>query len=116
MVSSHDERTNMTAKSSNAKKPAEYVVKDIRRATRRRFSVEDKIRIVLDGRRGADALGGVPIEILYDRMKTAVTGEDGPGPHNLQRSAGHPQKQGWRARRYHDGRLSSAFERISRCV
>lgn len=24
-----------------------------------------------------DALGGVPIEILYDRMKTAVTGEDG---------------------------------------
>ena len=26
-----------------------------------------------------DALGGVPIEILYDRMKTAVTGEDGQG-------------------------------------
>lgn len=25
------------------------------------------------------ALGGVPIEILYDRMKTAVTGEDGLG-------------------------------------
>jgi transposase len=26
-----------------------------------------------------EALGGVPIEILYDRMKTAVTGEDDPG-------------------------------------
>jgi len=26
-----------------------------------------------------DALGGVPIEILYDRMKTAVTGEDDVG-------------------------------------
>ena len=26
-----------------------------------------------------EALGGVPIEILYDRMKTAVTGEDGAG-------------------------------------
>lgn len=26
-----------------------------------------------------EALGGVPIEILYDRMKTAVTGEDGDG-------------------------------------
>ena len=26
-----------------------------------------------------EALGGVPIEILYDRMKTAVTGEDGEG-------------------------------------
>lgn len=26
-----------------------------------------------------DAIGGVPIEILYDRMKTAVTGEDDQG-------------------------------------
>ena len=26
-----------------------------------------------------EAIGGVPIEILYDRMKTAVTGEDGDG-------------------------------------
>ncbi len=27
----------------------------------------------------AEALGGVPIEILHDRMKTAVTGEDANG-------------------------------------
>ncbi|PBB95657.1 hypothetical protein CK224_25755 [Mesorhizobium sp. WSM3862] len=27
----------------------------------------------------ASAIGGVPIEILYDRMKTAVTGEDNDG-------------------------------------
>jgi transposase len=26
-----------------------------------------------------EAIGGVPIEILYDRMKTAVTGEDSEG-------------------------------------
>jgi hypothetical protein len=39
----------MRPKSSSAKKPAEQVVKDIRRATRRHFSAEDKIRIVLDG-------------------------------------------------------------------
>ncbi|HEX6689511.1 MAG TPA: IS21 family transposase [Solirubrobacterales bacterium] len=26
-----------------------------------------------------EAIGGVPVEILYDRMKTAVTGEDGEG-------------------------------------
>jgi len=26
-----------------------------------------------------EAIGGVPVEILYDRMKTAVTGEDGDG-------------------------------------
>ena len=31
---------------------AERLVKDIRRATRRQFSAEEKIRIVLDGLRG----------------------------------------------------------------
>ena len=36
-------------KKSPAKAPAERVVKDIRRQTRRHFSAEDKIRIVLDG-------------------------------------------------------------------
>ena len=39
-----------------AKKPAEAVVKDIRRATRRHFSAEDKIRIVLEGLRGEDSI------------------------------------------------------------
>ena len=46
----------MRPKPSNAKKPAEQVVKDIRRATRRHFSAEDKIRIVLDGLRGEDSI------------------------------------------------------------
>ena len=46
----------MRPKSSIAKKPAEQVVKDIRRATRRHFSAEDKIRIVLDGLRGDDSI------------------------------------------------------------
>src|SRR3979490_3391051 len=46
----------MRAKPSIAKKPAEHVVKDIRRATRRHFSAEDKIRIVLEGLRGDDSI------------------------------------------------------------
>ena len=46
----------MRAKSLIAKKPAEQVVKDIRRATRRHFSAEDKIRIVLEGLRGEDSI------------------------------------------------------------
>ena len=46
----------MRAKPSNAKKPAEQVVKDIRRQTRRHFSAEDKIRIVLEGLRGEDSI------------------------------------------------------------
>ena len=46
----------MRPTSSSAKKPAEHVVKDIRRATRRHFAAEDKIRIVLDGLRGDDSI------------------------------------------------------------
>ena len=46
----------MRPKSSSAEKPAEQVVKDIRRATRRHFSAEDKIRIVLEGLRGDDSI------------------------------------------------------------
>ena len=43
-------------RSSPVKAPAEQVVKDIRRQTRRHFSAEDKIRIVLDGLRGEDSI------------------------------------------------------------
>ena len=46
----------MKPKSSSSKSPAEQVVKDIRRKTRRHFSAEDKIRIVLDGLRGDDSI------------------------------------------------------------
>lgn len=46
----------MKPKSSRSKLPAEQVVKDIRRKTRRHFSAEDKIRIVLDGLRGDDSI------------------------------------------------------------
>ena len=45
-----------SSKKSMAKAPAERVVKDIRRQTRRHFSAEDKIRIVLDGLRGEDSI------------------------------------------------------------
>ena len=46
----------MNSKSTGGKRSAEHVVKDIRRATRRHFSSEDKIRIVLDGLRGEDSI------------------------------------------------------------
>ncbi|WCL52907.1 IS3 family transposase [Gimibacter soli] len=46
----------MRPKSSKPKATAEQVVKDIRRATRRHFSAEDKIRIVLEGLRGDDSI------------------------------------------------------------
>ena len=46
----------MGAKPLSSKAPAERALKDIRRATRRHFSAEDKIRIVLDGLRGEDSI------------------------------------------------------------
>ena len=45
--------------SGTPKATSEKVVKDIRRATRRHFSAEDKIRIVLDGLRGEDSIAGL---------------------------------------------------------
>ena len=47
----------MRSKSLSAKAtPGERVVEDIRRATRRQFSAEEKIRIILDGLRGEDSI------------------------------------------------------------
>ena len=46
----------MGQKSGPVKELAEQVVKDIRRATRRQFSAEEKIRIVLSGLRGEDSI------------------------------------------------------------
>ena len=46
----------MGQKTGPVKEPAEQVVKEIRRATRRQFSAEEKIRIVLAGLRGEDSI------------------------------------------------------------
>ena len=42
-----------------SKAPAERVVRDIRRATRKHHSAEDKIRIVLEGLRGEDSIAAL---------------------------------------------------------
>jgi transposase len=46
----------MRQKPRSAKEPAEQVVKEIRRATRKHYSAEEKIRIVLEGLRGEDSI------------------------------------------------------------
>ena len=46
----------MRQKSGLRKASSEKFVKDIRRATRKRHSSEEKIRIVLDGLRGDDSI------------------------------------------------------------
>src|SRR5438876_8008340 len=46
----------MKQKSGPDKAPAERVVKNIRRQTRRQYSAEEKIRIVLEGLRGEESI------------------------------------------------------------
>jgi transposase-like protein len=46
----------MVQKSGPAKEPAEQVIREIRRSTRRQFSAEEKIRIVLSSLRGEDSI------------------------------------------------------------
>src|SRR5205085_848814 len=69
----------MGQKSGPVKKPAEQVVKEIRRATRRQFTAEEKMRIVLSGLRGEDSIA----ELCF-RMNSPATSSVGnggwPGP------------------------------------
>jgi transposase len=46
----------MRQRSGQSKEPAEKVIKEIRRATRKQYSAEEKIRIVLAGLRGEDSI------------------------------------------------------------
>ena len=70
----------MSQKSSipAAKAPAERVVRDIRRATRKHHSAEDKIRIVLEGLRGEDSIAalcrreGIAESLYYSWSKRRV--------------------------------------------
>ena len=61
----------MRQKPGPTKEPAEQLVKDIRRATRKHYSAEEKIRIVLEGLRGEDSIAelcrreGIPPNVYY---------------------------------------------------
>jgi transposase len=61
----------MRQKQRPEKEPAETVVKEIRRATRKHSSAEEKIRIVLEGLRGEDSIAelcrreGIPPNVYY---------------------------------------------------
>ena len=65
----------MRQKSGSRKTPSEKVVKDIRRATRKRHSAEEKIRIVLEGLRGESSIAelcrreGIPSNLYYSWSK-----------------------------------------------
>ena len=49
----------MRHKTVPGNQPAEDMIRDIRRATRRHFSAEEKIRIVLEGLRGEESIAEI---------------------------------------------------------
>src|SRR5918993_779129 len=65
----------MEPTSGPAKAPAEAALKDIRRATRRQSSAEEKIRVVLEGLRGEDSIAelcrreGIATSVYYSWSK-----------------------------------------------
>jgi transposase len=75
----------MRQKSIPVRDPAERVVKDIRRAMRRHFSAEDKIRIVLGGFAARTAL--LSSAAVRGLSRTSITG----GRRNFSRLA----RSGW---------------------
>ena len=64
----------MRQKSVHPESPSERIVKNIRRATRKRHSSEEKIRIVLDGLRGESSIAE-----LCRRGQTAIAAEGTTG-------------------------------------
>ncbi len=49
----------MRQKTMSTKSPAEKAVRDIRRKTRKQYSAEEKIRIILDGLRGEESVAAL---------------------------------------------------------
>ena len=77
----------MGAKIDAQSDEAEKAVRDIRRATRRHFSAEDKVRIVIAGLRGEDSVA----ELCRKEGSTRTSTTGGP------RSFWSRARSGWRA-------------------
>ncbi len=76
------------------KESAEKAVRDIRRKTRRRFSAEEKIRIVIEGLRGEESIAslcrrsaGSVLADVYPRTRTA------PRAHRKNGGPGHGHRR-----------------------
>ena len=75
----------MRQKSVHPESPSERIVKNIRRATRKRHSSEEKIRIVLDGLRGESSIAelcrreGIAQNLYYRWSKDFLEAGEVPG-------------------------------------
>ena len=74
----------MRPKSGTPKSQSERVVRDIRRATRKHYSAEEKIRIVLDGLRGEHSIAelcrreGIAESLYYCLVEGVPGGRQAP--------------------------------------
>lgn len=83
--------------SGPGKAPAEQVLKDIRRQTRRHYSAEEKIRIVLEGLRGEENISdlcrreGIAASMYYGWSKEFLeAGKRRLAPRFQKRFGGRP--------------------------
>ena len=76
----------MRQKSGPEKQPAEDAIRDIRRAMRRHFSAEEKIRIVLEGLRGEESIAelcrreGIASSMYYGGRRSSWRPVKGASP------------------------------------
>ena len=81
-------------KRTHQKRSAEKTVRDIRRVTRRHYSVEEKIRIVLEGLRGEDSVAelcrreGINTNVYYRWSKEFLEAVYNHGGQRCLRYAG----------------------------
>jgi transposase len=87
----------MREKSNTTTSPSERLVKNIRRATRKHYSAEEKIRIVLDGLRGESSIAelcrreGIAEGLYYSWSKEFLeAGKRSAG--GRHRTCGHQQR------------------------
>ena len=64
----------MNAKNRVHKDSTEKAVRDIRRATRRHYSAEEKIRIVLEGLRGEDSIAELSVDHIKPSKEMYIEG------------------------------------------
>ena len=82
----------MSQKPVTQRAAAEKVVKDIRRATRKQHSAEEKIRIVLAGLRGEDSIAAI-VDHYNNRRYHESLGNLTPARRLLRLRPGHPRRQ-----------------------
>ena len=81
------------------KSPGERIVKDIKRATRKHYSSEEKIRVVLDGLRGEDSIAELcrplPGRVMQSMIPRGVRGSRRASITSGPRTSWRPERSGW---------------------